>query len=293
MLQQTLYIGRFAPSPTGKLHLGSLLTAVASYCDAMKNNGQWLLRIEDIDPPREVPGASNNIIKTLQNLGFQFKLPILYQSQHARQNSYQETIEKLQELSVLYSCACSRSKLKQINIYNHSCRSTHIKSTEGYSLKLRVPNIIIKFNDIIQGVFTKHLLSDCGDCVLKRKDGLFAYQLAVVVDDAFQGITHIVRGIDIIDSTPWQMYLNSILNFPKIQYAHLPILVNSQGQKLSKQTYAKEIDKENPLDVLVLAYSLLNQTPFRQKPQSLESFWSHAITHWNINNVSKNQSIQV
>jgi glutamyl-Q tRNA(Asp) synthetase len=293
MAQPIQYIGRFAPSPTGKLHLGSLMTAIASYCDAMKDNGQWLVRIEDLDPPREVHGASKSIIKTLQNYGFQFKLPVVYQSQTSRQKSYNKAIEKLKSLDALYPCPCSRNELKQKDPRTHSCRNKIIDDITDCSLKLKVPDETLIFNDIIQGRYTTQLLSDCGDCVLKRKDGLFAYQLAVVVDDAFQGITHIIRGTDIIESTPWQIYLNSILNFQTIQYAHIPVLVNSQGQKLSKQTYAKEIEKENPIEMLVLAYSLLNQNPFYTKPQSIEDFWTHAIMNWNINKVSKLQTIQV
>ena len=288
-----MYIGRFAPSPTGSLHLGSLLAAMASYCDAIKHTGQWLVRIEDLDPPREIPGASHKIIKTLDNLGFVFNNKIVFQSQ--RHQHYDAAIKKLEATSSIYYCTCSRTELKNQNIHNHTCRNIHKKSQQNlpHSIKIRVPIKNITFNDKIQGLYSKNLLEDCGDFVIKRKDELYSYQLAVVVDDHYQNITHIVRGIDLINSTPWQIYLNSLLNFKQPSYSHIPILVNSQEQKLSKQTFAEEIDKYEPLDVLIKAYRFLNQEPYAQKPKTINEFWNHAINHWDINKIAKVKSIKV
>ena len=287
------YIGRFAPTPTGKLHMGSLIAALASYCEAKTNNGQWLLRIEDLDPPREVPGASQSFIDTLTKLGFQLNQKTIYQSDKTRQQAYQKALDLLIKDGHTYNCACSRSQLKNISIHEHKCRNLKTIPNEPYSINLKVADITITFNDKVQGTYTRNLLNDCGDCVLQRKDGLYSYQLAVVVDDSFQNISDIVRGIDLIDSTPWQIYLNSLLNYQQPSYAHIPVLVNKTGQKLSKQTFAKEINPENPLESLILAHNILLQKPFEKKPKTLNEFWNVAITHWNINKLDNIQSIQV
>jgi len=287
------YIGRFAPTPTGKLHMGSLIAALASYCEAKTNNGQWLLRIEDLDPPREVSGASQSFIETLNVFGFQQNEKVLYQSEKIRQKAYQKALEQIIKGGHTYNCACSRSELKNTNINEHKCRSLNTLPNKPYSINLRVPNRDITFLDRIQGTYTKNLLNECGDCVLQRKDRLFSYQLAVVVDDSFQNITDIVRGIDLIDSTPWQIYLNSLLNYQQPSYAHIPILINKTGQKLSKQTFAKEINQEKSLETLIFAHNILLQKPFVKTPKTLNAFWNDAITHWNINKLDNIQSIQV
>jgi len=287
------YIGRFAPSPTGLLHLGSIMTAIVSYCDAKHNKGQWLVRIEDLDPPREISGASAEIINSLNLCGFEFNQDVIYQSQIDQQKSYTKAITVLEELSLVYYCSCSRQDLKKTSTQSHACRNNLQLPEPNYSSKIKVADKSISFNDNIQGHYQKNLLSSCGDFVIKRKDGLIAYQLAVVVDDFKQGITHIVRGIDLLDSTPWQIYLNSLLGYSQPQYSHLPILVNSQGQKLSKQTFAKEIDLNNPLKELLKAYGYLNQTPFQQKPKTIDQFWQYAISNWNINKIVNMGSIAV
>jgi glutamyl-Q tRNA(Asp) synthetase len=288
---QSDYIGRFAPSPTGLLHKGSLLAAMASYCDAMKNKGKWLVRIEDIDPPREISGASKGILKTLRNYGFQFQDNVLYQS--TRYQAYSQILDLLKKKSIVYTCACSRSELKNKTIESHKCRNNKQSAYSPYNYKCKVPNTQIHFNDLIQGEYKTNLFQDCGDFILKRKDELFSYQLAVVVDDFHQGITHIVRGIDLIDSTPWQIYLNSILGYQQPIYAHIPILTNDKKQKLSKQTYAKEIDNNKPLETLIKTYSYLNQTPFSKTPQTIDQFWHHAISHWKLNKIAKVHEIKV
>lgn len=273
--------------------MGSLLTAMASYCEAKHNKGQWLLRIEDLDPPREIPGASRKIITTLQQLGFNIDQDIVYQSDKQRQSAYQEALDRLLSQSHLYSCGCSRNDLKNLAITQHQCRNGTYRNSGNASIKLKVADQFIAFVDKIQGPYKKHLMSDCGDCVLKRKDQLFSYQLAVVVDDHYQGITDIVRGIDLIESTPWQIYLNSILKYDKINYAHIPILVNEQGQKLSKQTHATEIDCSEPLTPLLTAHAYLNQQPLKTKINSTEQFWQHAISHWDSSKIAGITSITV
>ncbi len=291
--QDKQYIGRFAPSPTGSLHMGSLVAAMASYCEAMQNKGKWLLRIEDIDPPREIEGASNKIISTLKSLGFDFNNKILFQSQENRQLAYQKAIDFLRTNHHTYNCSCSRKELKNTKNETHKCRSSNQISNKPYSVKLKVPNKSITFIDKLQGKYKRNLITQCGDFTLKRKDGLFSYQIAVVVDDSLQGITDIVRGIDLIESTPWQIYLNSLLNFNQPNYAHIPILINTEGQKLSKQTYAKEIGIQRPLATLTNAYQQLNQLSFTSKPPTIAAFWHQAITNWNINKISKTSAIKV
>jgi glutamyl-Q tRNA(Asp) synthetase len=287
------YTGRFAPSPTGLLHLGSLVAAIASYCEAIKNHGQWLVRIEDLDPPREVAGASKKNIEVLNKLGFVFNQQLIYQSSPMRQAAYQAALDKLTEQSNIYYCTCSRKQLKNITIQTHQCRQSHKIPSLPYSINLKVPNKVIEFTDAIQGHQQYHLQKNCGDFIIKRKDGLFSYQIAVVVDDAYQNITDIVRGIDLIKSTPWQIHLNSLLNYKQASYAHIPILVNTQGQKLSKQTFAKEIDNQDPLTILLSAHSYLNQVPFDKKPPNTKQFWQHIIKHWNLNKIAKVEAIKV
>jgi len=287
------YRGRFAPSPTGSLHLGSLLTAIASYCDAKKNNGIWLVRIEDLDPPREIAGASKRILKSLNNCGFDFDQNTLIQSQ--RLHEYQQACARLEQLNLIYRCACTRVQLSSCTLENHRCRINNSQpaNNANYSLRFKVPDKTLEFEDIIQGQKHYPLIKKCGDFVLKRRDGLFAYQLAVTVDDHFQKISHVIRGMDLIASTPWQILVHQSLYGNQPHYGHVPILVNRQGQKLSKQTHAKEIDNENPLDVLYQAYGYLNQTPFVKKPKTVKQFWQHAIQHWNINTITNSASIEV
>lgn len=287
------YIGRFAPSPTGPLHLGSLLTAYASYCDAIKNNGRWLVRIEDIDPLREINGASKVIIDTLKKFGFEFDKDILFQSNEMRQNAYSTALSKLASLNATYKCGCSRAELKNISTINHTCRNQDINTSAKYSIKVRVPDKLICFEDAVQGHYCRELEKGLGDFIIKRKEGYFSYQLAVTIDDDFQNITHIVRGTDLLDSTPWQMYLNQLLGFKQPQYAHIPILVNHAGQKLSKQTFAKDITNEDPIQILHVIHTYLNQTPFPSKCLSLNQLWEYAIENWDINKIPKTMVVTV
>ncbi len=294
-MEKSSYIGRFAPSPTGKLHQGSLFAAFASYCDAMQNSGSWLLRIEDLDPPRESPGASESFIQTLKHYGFHFNADIVFQSNPKRQSAYQQALDELLKNKKVYYCTCSRKELLKTTATatEHRCREVYHQPEQAHSIKLKAIDKTLEFNDRIQGKYRKNLLLDCGDVVLKRKDGLFSYQLAVVVDDNYQKITDIVRGIDLIDSTPWQIYLNSLLGFKQPRYAHIPTLNNQQGQKLSKQTHAQEISNNNPLSSLLKIYAYFKLKPFAHQPKTLNQFWQHAISCWDVNKISKTTAILV
>jgi glutamyl-Q tRNA(Asp) synthetase len=254
------YRGRFAPSPTGPLHLGSLVAALASWLDARAHHGEWLVRIEDIDHPRCVPGAAEDILHTLAALGLHPDAPPLWQS--TRSAAYTSALDRLQEQGALYPCGCSRKEiaaaLTQTRVrhqtlgYPGTCRTgLHGKMLRAW--RVRVPedgDDLVCFTDRWQGQFCQQLASEVGDFVLKRADGLWAYQLAVVVDDAEQGITHIVRGMDLLDSTPRQLYLQQLLGLPSPQYLHVPLILDAAGEKLSKQTGAPALDSRRPCEVL-------------------------------------------
>lgn len=220
-----VYIGRFAPSPTGPLHFGSLVAALASYTEAKQANGKWLVRIEDLDTPRIVPGAADHILRTLDHFGLHWDGPVLYQSQRAE--AYRDALSQLPT----YPCACSRKT-------NHACHCRLHPPAGPHSLRLQANNAKVSFQDAQFGHFEQHV----DDFVLRRADGLFTYQLAVVVDDAHQAITHIVRGSDLLDSTPRQILLQQLLGHPQPRYKHIPVVNNAAGEKLSKQTLAPALD---------------------------------------------------
>lgn len=289
-----MVIGRFAPSPTGPLHFGSLVAAVASYCDAKSQGGQWLLRIEDVDQTRKVPGASEDIIATLQRYGFAWDGDILYQSQ--RSELYEEALSRLREQNLVYPCTCSRKEIADSStrqgiegaIYPGTCRQFPIKPGMPVAWRLKTEHEVIGFEDAIQGHQQHQMATDIGDFVIKRADGLFSYQLAVVVDDALQGVTHVVRGADLLQSTTRQIYLQKLLGYATPVYAHIPLVLNEQGQKLSKQTLASALPQDNVKDTLINALHFL---PFLPKPfptfLSLSDLWRWAIDHWQITNPAK------
>ncbi len=303
------YIGRFAPSPTGPLHFGSLIAAVASYCDAKSNGGQWLLRIEDLDKTREMAGASDNILRSLEAFGFEWDAPILYQSQ--RSDIYEDYLQHLKRNGFIYACTCSRKEIADSSvasgvdgvIYPKTCEHNKLSSQSHASAsrmaigswRINVDGAgEIGFNDAIQDNISQNLLADVGDFILKRKDGFFAYQLAVVVDDALQNITHIVRGADLLDSTPRQIYLQYLLNFLRPEYAHVPVAVNAAGEKLSKQTLAKPIDTRIAGHLIVEALSFLGQMPpLGLKSASVAECWRWAIANWRITNVPRQDKIVI
>jgi glutamyl-Q tRNA(Asp) synthetase len=243
------YRGRFAPSPTGPLHFGSLVAALGSYLDAKAHGGEWLVRIEDIDTPRTVPGAADDILRTLERFGLEWDGPVLYQS--SRLEAYQAALERLS----VFPCGCSRKDVG--DRYPGTCRNGIQGRVDMPSWRFRVPDQIVSFEDRRMGPQHQNVHDYVGDFVLKRADGLFAYQLAVVVDDAYQGITDVVRGEDLLDSTARQILLQRALGLPQPRYMHLPVVLNEAGQKLSKQTGATPLDPDRVEELLTKARALL------------------------------------
>jgi glutamyl-Q tRNA(Asp) synthetase len=284
------YIGRFAPSPTGPLHAGSLVAALASYLDARAHDGQWLIRIEDIDETRTLEGAADDIIYTLAALGMQSDETILWQSQ--RQSRYETAFIELGNR--VYPCACSRkeiadSRVSRSNdgaaIYPGTCRSGLPDGRSARAWRLRVPDVgdaldIIEFNDRWQGHVSESLPAAVGDFVLRRADGFWAYQLAVVVDDADQGITHVVRGADLLESTARQIYLHKLLKKKIPRYLHVPVIANDRGEKLSKQTGAQALDISQPVSTLLTAAKALELNIKTNDVKSVQTFFDAAVPAW-------------
>ncbi len=277
------YRGRFAPTPSGPLHFGSLLAAMASYLDAGANGGEWLVRIEDVDPPRIVPGAADRILHTLELYGFQWHGPVMYQSR--RGVAYRAALAELSRLGLVYRCVCSRKALLENArrgvdglVYPGVCRALNL-ATRQAALRFRAPAGRVIFADAIQGRVACDLATECGDFVLQRADGVYGYQLAVVVDDAEQGISHIMRGADLLTSTPRQIALQQALGLPSIRYAHLPVALDRHGDKLSKQTLATAIDDRQPLPALKLAARFLGLAP-PVDLAGLDEFWHWAVAAW-------------
>ncbi|PXX40311.1 tRNA glutamyl-Q(34) synthetase GluQRS [Undibacterium pigrum] len=281
------YIGRFAPSPTGPLHMGSLVAAMASYLDAKAHEGLWLLRMEDLDFDRNVKGADQHIIQSLQRSGMLWDGDINWQSK--RQHLYEAALQKLGDN--LYPCACSRKEIADSRlrlgetasqIYPGTCRHGLAEGKAARAWRLRVPDQIYRFEDRLAGMQQQNLATEVGDFVLKRADGFWAYQLAVVVDDAAQGITHVVRGADLIDSTARQIYLQELLGLPTPAYLHVPVVTNADGEKLSKQTGALAFDQgDNDIlhDALMPAASFLG-LQLSTGIGSKEEFWGMATLAW-------------
>lgn len=289
------YIGRFAPSPTGLLHIGSLLTALASYADARAHDGKWLLRIEDLDPPREMQGAADHILFTLEQFGFEWDGEVVYQSQ--RHALYQAALDDLRACGWVYPCDCSRKHWHQQArlgadgfVYNGACANKNVfrQPEKTPAWRIRVPDEWLAFDDAIVGRYAQNLQHEIGDFVLLRADGYWAYQLAVVVDDAAQGITHIVRGQDLLISTPRQIFLQRCLKVSSTHYAHLPLLTNLAGQKWSKQTQAPAIDAMYAATQLrqVMNYLHIPAAPADlTQPRDLLA-WT--IAHWQIARIRPN-----
>lgn len=286
------YIGRFAPSPSGPLHFGSLIAALASYLDARANQGQWLLRMEDLDPSREPPQAAKQILKALEAFGLHWDGQVLYQS--SRLAAYRDALQRLQQGDYLYACDCTRQQIQAIGgVYDNRCRSRK-DVPQDCALRVKVTDRTVHFEDQIQGATQQQLLRECGDFVLLRKDGLFAYQLAVVVDDAFQNISTVVRGSDLLDSTPRQIFLQQCLGFKSPHYAHFPVAVNEENQKLSKQHFATPLDHTKPLPALLRALRFLGQSVTSDMAQEdIASVLQWAIAHWDIQVVPKLANIRL
>lgn len=248
-------IGRFAPSPTGPLHAGSLAAALASYLMAKTMHGQWLIRIEDLDPPREVAGMAEHQLAQLESFGLRSDQPVIRQSE--RSAAYEAALQSLLAQDKAFYCRCSRTQLKaQGGIHRHCVTAT--KGRQG-AIRLRVPDIRVAFSDGLYGPQAQALGKVSGDVVLKRADGLYAYQLAVVVDDAAQGITQIVRGADLLDSTPRQIFLQRQLGLPTPEYLHIPVVRDTHGHKLGKSQWAESLDSHRRFEALRSAYAHLGQ----------------------------------
>lgn len=249
--------GRFAPSPTGPLHLGSLTAALGSWLMARQAGGEWLVRIEDLDPPREVPGAAQRQLQALAGFGLLPDGPVLFQS--ARGEHYAAALATLAASGEAFECRCTRGDLARVGGIHRGCVAR--PSGRRAAWRLRVPAGPTSFRDRIRGPQSQDLLAEVGDFVLRRSDGYWAYQLAVVVDDALQGITEVVRGADLLDSTPRQILLQRRLGLPQPVYAHLPLLLDAKGQKLSKSLRSLPVDPAEPLPALRAAWSALGQDP--------------------------------
>lgn len=281
------YIGRFAPSPTGPLHFGSLLAALASFLDARANQGKWLMRVEDLDPPREPAGSAELILQQLQDLGMDWDDEVLYQS--SRLDAYEEVMDQLQDKGLCYPCDCTRAQIREMGlVYNGSCRERGVPPEMPYAQRIKTAALEIGFDDEIQGHFAQQLEAEVGDFVIRRKDELFAYQLAVVVDDEFQGITHVVRGWDLLDSTPRQIYLQRALSYQEMSYAHIPIIVDEEGQKLSKQAFAPSIETARASQAIYKALTFLGQAPPAEiEKESPKSQLQWAIGSWDNQAIAK------
>lgn len=278
------YIGRFAPSPTGPLHFGSLIAALGSYLQAKSHNGKWLVRIEDIDPPREVPGSADAILGTLESFGLHWDDSVLYQS--TRLEHYRDAVERLLSQAKAYRCRCTRRQIAGDGgtaIYKGLCRLAQVPVTQDHSVRVLTDRQTICVNDALQGRSEHCLESEVGDYIIRRRDGLYAYQLAVTLDDDFQGVTEIVRGYDLLHTTARQIHLQRLLGLSVPGYLHLPLALDRSGEKLSKQTGAAALPTRNQSEILFDALQVLWQQPpaqLRDEPVTQQLDW--AVKNWNI-----------
>ncbi|MNZ75878.1 Glutamyl-Q tRNA(Asp) synthetase [compost metagenome] len=269
------YIGRFAPTPSGYLHFGSLVAAVASYLDARAVGGRWLVRMEDLDPPREVPGAQAAILNTLERYGFEWDGPVERQSE--RSEAYMAVIEQWLRSGLAYACTCSRKQLDGLHIYPGTCRNA-VHPLDDAALRIRVPELEYAFIDRVQGEYRQHLGREVGDFIIRRRDGLHAYQLAVVIDDAWQGVTDIVRGADLLDSTPRQLYLQELLGVTQPRYLHVPLIIQPDGHKLGKSYRSPPLPADHAAPLLIRALHALGQQP----PAELAGAMPREVLAWGI-----------
>ena len=279
------YVGRFAPSPTGMLHFRSLVTAVASYADAKHNEGQWILRIDDLDSPRVVEGSAKTIVDTLDRFGFSWEEPIRWQS--ARVHQYREVITRLVKEGLAYSCRCSRREIAKIGtpgvdgpIYPGTCRSWDGKGAARTAIRLRSTDTPIHFEDRLLGYYRQNLETEVGDFVIYRADEMTAYQLAVVVDDHLDQVTHVVRGADLLQSTPRQIFLARQLGFRIPSFAHLPLALDADGKKISKSAQGASVDPTDPMPALKQAWHFLGQDALKEDIDTVDEFWFEAIPRW-------------
>ncbi|WP_156293083.1 tRNA glutamyl-Q(34) synthetase GluQRS [Serratia oryzae] len=284
------YVGRFAPSPSGDLHFGSLIAALGSYLQARAQHGQWLVRIEDIDPPREVAGAASRILSALEHYGLHWDGPVIYQSQ--RQEAYRATLDWLRQQDFSYYCTCTRSRIQQIGgLYDGHCRSLRL-GPQGAAIRLRQSAPVYGFHDRLQGELRADPALAREDFIIRRRDSLFAYNLAVVIDDHFQGVTEIVRGADLIEPTVRQIALYHQLQAPVPTYLHLPLALGVNGIKLSKQNHAPALPTGDPRPVLIEALRFLQQPlPESWQDLDLSLLLGWAIRHWQLEKVPRRLAI--
>ena len=291
------YRGRFAPSPTGPLHFGSLVAAVGSYLDARHHQGEWLLRVEDLDSPREVAGATDDILRTLERLHMTWDGPISYQSK--RTHLYEAALDELQQQGYLYDCGCTRKEVAgnavhtpSGAIYPGTCRDGLPAGRSPRSVRVRVNNAVISMMDRLQANLQQQLQTATGDFIVRRADKLIAYQLAVVVDDADQDINQVVRGSDLLESTPRQIYLQQLLELPTPAYLHLPIATDASSAKLSKQSFAPPITVDDSNRAVLDALRFLHQAlPDSPEDASLDELWKWAADHWDANTIPACQTL--
>lgn len=284
--ENTPYRGRFAPSPTGPLHFGSLITAVASYCEAKSRHGKWFVRIEDTDIPRIYPGSETHILQCLDAFEFEIDGQILFQKD--RLHIYNDVLHQLQQKNYIYACQCTRKMLGSNAIYQGTCKTLDL-ALENQAIRVKVNDQPIEFIDALQGNQTANLAHELGDFVLKRRDGIINYQLAVVVDDYLQDITHVVRGSDLLDNTARQIWLGQLLGYPSLKYMHLPLAMNDQGQKLSKQNMAQALDPSNASQLLQQALIALKQ-PFVELDRPTIML-QQAISQWQKDLIPKQNTL--
>lgn len=284
------YVGRFAPTPSGYLHFGSLVAALASYLDARAVGGRWLLRMEDLDPPREVPGAQDAILRTLETYGFEWDGELERQSE--RHAQYAAVTERLLSQGLAYACICSRKQLEgYAGIYPGFCRNA-CHAEQNAAIRIRVPELDYHFIDRVQGEFHQHLGREVGDFVIRRRDGLFAYQLAVVLDDAWQGITDVVRGADLLDSTPRQLYLQELLGLPQPRYLHVPLIIQPDGHKLGKSYRSPPLPADQAGPLLLRALRALGQpAPAELQGAAPRQLLEWGIAHWDATRIPRSRTL--
>lgn len=291
----TVRTGRFAPSPTGPLHLGSLIAAVGSYLDARAGGGRWILRVEDVDEPRTRTGATDAILATLEDCGFEWDGPIVRQSE--RTGLYRDAFERLVSSGAVYACGCTRKEIADsalaidgARIYPGTCRHGLAQGRKARAFRVRTNGATVEFADRVQGRIVQDVHREVGDFVLLRADGCFAYQLAVIVDDAEQGVTDVVRGADLLDSTARQIHLQRLLGYPTPEYLHLPVAVTARGEKLSKQTGARAAGRESLAAVFeFLGHALPRE--LRDAPPAERLAWG--IAHWDPARIPRARAIPV
>ena len=285
------YIGRFAPTPSGYLHFGSLLAAVASYLDALHHQGCWLVRMEDLDTPRTIPGASDHILRTLRTYGLHWNGEVLRQSE--RLQRYQQVIDQWLESGQAYYCDCPRREIIANNgVYPGTCRERQLPAAPDHAVRLRVTDQPLSFDDRLQGTITQNILQTSGDFIIRRRDGIIAYQLAVVIDDIDQGMTDIVRGADLLDSTPRQLWMYQLLRHPAPRYLHVPLIMRLDGEKLSKRLGSAPLEADQAVATLHRALRIL--TPdippeLASAPVADQLEW--AVRHWQPERLPQNRQI--